>query len=435
MARLDIEFCGIRSPNPFWLASAPPTDKAYNVERAFEAGWGGVVWKTLAEAGPPLVNVNGPRYGALLAVDRSLIGFNNIELITDRDLETNLEEITAVKRRWPDRAVVVSIMVPCQEESWRTILPRVEDTGCDGIELNFGCPHGMSERGMGSAVGQVPEYIQMVTAWCKRYTRLPVIVKLTPNIADIRFPARAAKAGGADAVSLINTINSIMGVDPDTLTMTPAVGGQGTHGGYCGPAVKPIALNMVAEIARDPQTAGLPISGIGGIGSWRDALEFIALGAGSVQVCTAAMVFGFKIVQDMVSGLGAYLDAKGFSSVAELRGRALPSVTDWSLLDLNRVSKAVIDQEKCIACGRCHIACEDTAHQAITAMKDGRRHFEVKEDECVGCNLCVNVCPVPGCITLRDLAPGEIDRRTGAAVSAGRLHWTAHPNNPLRTGV
>jgi dihydropyrimidine dehydrogenase (NAD+) subunit PreA len=408
MARLDIDFCGIRSPNPFWLASAPPTDKAYNVERAFEAGWGGVVWKTLGEAGPPLVNVNGPRYGALLAVDRSLIGFNNIELITDRDLEVNLEEITAVKRRWPDRAVVVSIMVPCREESWKAILPRVEDTGCDGIELNFGCPHGMSERGMGSAVGQVPEYIRMVTAWCKRYTRLPVIVKLTPNITDIRHPALAAKEGGADAVSLINTINSIMGVDPDTLTVSPAVGGRGTHGGYCGPAVKPIALNMVAEIARDPRTAGLPISGIGGIGSWRDALDFIALGAGSVQVCTAAMVFGFKIVQEMMSGLAGYLDAKG------------------------RVSKAVIDQDECIGCGRCHIACEDTAHQAITCTRNGRRHFEVKEEECVGCNLCVNVCPVPGCITLRDLAPGEIDRRTGQVVSAERLEWTAHPNNPMR---
>jgi dihydropyrimidine dehydrogenase (NAD+) subunit PreA len=435
MARLDIDFCGIRSPNPFWLASAPPTDKAYNVERAFESGWGGVVWKTLGEAGPPLVNVNGARYGALLAIDRSLIGFNNIELITDRELETNLEEIRAVKRRWPDRAMVVSIMVPCQEESWKAILPRVEDTGCDGIELNFGCPHGMNERGMGSAVGQVPEYIRMVTAWCKHYTRLPVIVKLTPNVTDIRHPARAAKAGGADAVSLINTINSIMGVDPDTLTMIPTVGGKGTHGGYCGPAVKPIALHMVAEIARDPQTAGLPISGIGGIGSWRDALEFIALGAGSVQVCTAAMVFGFKVVQEMVSGLSAYLDAKGLASVQELRGRALASVTDWSFLDLNRVSKAVIDQQRCIGCGRCHIVCEDTAHQAITSVKNGRRHFEVKEEECVGCNLCVNVCPVPDCITLRELAPGEIDRRTGRAVSAARLDWTMHPNNPLRTGV
>ncbi len=432
MANLHTHFAGIQSPNPFWLASAPPTDKAYNVVRAFEAGWGGVVWKTLGEAGPPVVNVNGPRYGALLSPDRRLLGFNNIELITDRDLELNLKEIAQVKRDWPDRAMVVSIMVPCNEASWKAILPRVEDTGCDGIELNFGCPHGMSERGMGAAVGQVPEYIEMVTAWCKQYSKLPVIVKLTPNITDVRFPARAAKAGGADAVSLINTINSIVGVDPDTLTMSPSTGGKGSHGGYCGPAVKPIALNMVAEIARDSQTAGLPISGIGGVTTWRDALDFIALGAGTVQVCTAAMVYGFKIVQEMIDGLSSYMDEKGFTSLDDLRGKALPTVTDWRYLNLNHVSKAVINQDTCIQCGRCHIACEDTSHQAITTTKDGRRWFEVKEEECVGCNLCVNVCPVPGCITLRDLAPGELDRRTGQAVSATPLDWTAHPNNPAR---
>jgi dihydropyrimidine dehydrogenase (NAD+) subunit PreA len=247
MADLRTTFAGISSPNPFWLASAPPTDKAYNVHRAFEAGWGGVVWKTLGEDGPPIVNVSGPRYGALLTPDRKLLGFNNIELITDRPLQLNLDEIRAVKRAWPDRALVVSLMVPCTESAWKAILPMVEDTGCDGVELNFGCPHGMSERGMGAAVGQVPEYIEMVTAWCKQYSKLPVIVKLTPNITDIRQPAAAAKRGGADAVSLINTITSIMGVDPDTLTMTPATGGMGIHGGYCGPAVKPIALNMVAR--------------------------------------------------------------------------------------------------------------------------------------------------------------------------------------------
>ena len=276
MADLRSNFIGIKSPNPFWLASAPPTDKAYNVVRAFEAGWGGVVWKTLGEEGPPIVNVSGPRYGAIHGADRRLLGLNNIELITDRPLEVNLQEIKKVKREWPDRAMIVSLMVPCEEKSWKAILPRVEDTGADAIELNFGCPHGMSERGMGAAVGQVPEYIQMVTEWCKQYSKLPVIVKLTPNITDIRNPARAAKRGGADAVSLINTINSIMGVDPYTLTMSPSTGGKGSHGGYCGPAVKPIALNMVAEIARDPLTAGLPISGIGGVGTWRDAVDFIA---------------------------------------------------------------------------------------------------------------------------------------------------------------
>jgi dihydropyrimidine dehydrogenase (NAD+) subunit PreA len=430
MADLTTNFIGIQSPNPFWLASAPPTDKAVNVNRAFEAGWGGVVWKTLGEDGPAIVNVNGPRYGALLTPDRRLMGFNNIELITDRSLALNLKEITEVKRAWPDRAVVVSLMVPCVEESWKAILPRVEDTGCDGIELNFGCPHGMSERGMGAAVGQVPEYIQMVTEWCKRYCKLPVIVKLTPNITDIRLPARAAKHGGADAVSLINTINSIMGVDPYSLTMVPSTGGKGSHGGYCGPAVKPIALNMVAEIARDPQTAGLPISGIGGIGSWRDAFDFIALGAGNVQVCTAAMVYGFKIVQEMIDGLSNYMDEMGFTSIDDFKGRAIPTVSDWKYLNLNHISKAVIDQDKCIDCGRCHIACEDTSHQAIMATKDGQRHFEVREDECVGCNLCTLVCPVPECITLRTVAPGEVDLRTGKTVSAEHADWTTHPNNP-----
>ncbi|MBK6295139.1 MAG: NAD-dependent dihydropyrimidine dehydrogenase subunit PreA [Rhodoferax sp.] len=432
MANLHTTFAGIHSPNPFWLASAPPTDKAYNVNRAFEAGWGGVVWKTLGEAGPPVVNVNGPRYGALLSPDRRLLGFNNIELITDRDLELNLTEITQVKRDWPERAMVVSLMVPCEEASWKAILARVQDTGADGVELNFGCPHGMSERGMGAAVGQVPEYIEMVTAWCKQHSKLPVIVKLTPNITDVRLPARAAKKGGADAVSLINTINSIMGVDPTTLTMSPNTGGMGSHGGYCGPAVKPIALNMVAEIARDPQTAGLPISGIGGIGNWRDALDFIALGSGTVQVCTAAMVYGFKIVQEMTDGLSNYMDEMGFASVSEIVGKALPTVTNWQYLNLNHISKAVINQSSCIQCGRCHIACEDTSHQAITAMKDGKRHFEVREDECVGCNLCAVVCPVPQCITLRDLAPGETDRRTDKVVSATYADWTTHPNNPMR---
>lgn len=432
MANLATHFVGIKSPNPFWLASAPPTDKAYNVNRAFEAGWGGVVWKTLGEAGPPVVNVNGPRYGALLTPDRRLMGFNNIELITDRDLDLNLREITEVKRNWPDRAMVVSLMVPCEEQSWKNILARLVDTGADGIELNFGCPHGMSERGMGAAVGQVPEYIEMVTAWCKQYSKLPVIVKLTPNITDIRMPARAAKKGGADAVSLINTINSIMGVDPYTLTMSPSTGGKGSHGGYCGPAVKPIALNMVAEIARDPQTAGLPISGIGGIGNWRDALDYIALGSGTVQVCTAAMVYGFKIVQEMADGLSNYMDEMGFTSVDQIVGKALPTVTNWQYLNLNHISKAVINQDSCIQCGRCHIACEDTSHQAITNTKDGKRFFEVKEDECVGCNLCVTVCPVPECITLRDLAPGEKDLRTGQVVSDKYANWTTHINNPMR---
>jgi dihydropyrimidine dehydrogenase (NAD+) subunit PreA len=432
MADLRTDFVGIRAPNPFWLASAPPTDKAYNVERAFKAGWGGVVWKTLGEDGPPVVNVNGPRYGAIWAGDRRLMGFNNIELITDRALQQNLREIKQVKMAWPDRALVVSLMVPCDEPSWKAILPLVEETGADGIELNFGCPHGMSERGMGAAVGQVPEYVEMVVRWCKQHSRLPVITKLTPNVTDIRKPARAAHAGGTDAVSLINTINSITAVDLDRMAPEPTIDGKGTHGGYCGPAAKPIALHMVAEIARDRETLGLPISGIGGITTWRDAAEFMALGAGSVQVCTAAMVYGFKIVEEMVSGLANWMDSKGYARLDDFVGKAARNVTDWQYLNLDYVTKARIDQDLCIKCGRGHIACEDTSHQAIMKQKNGVRHFEVMDDECVGCNLCVNVCPVEDCITMVQLPPGTVDKRTGRIVTGRYANWTTHPNNPMR---
>jgi dihydropyrimidine dehydrogenase (NAD+) subunit PreA len=276
-------------------------------------------------------------------------------------------------------------------------------------------------------VGQVPEYIEMVTRWCKANTRMPVIVKLTPNVTDIRKPAAAALAGGADAVSLINTVNSITSVDLDLFAPEPTIDGKGAHGGYCGPAVKPIALNMVAEIARDPELQGLPISGIGGITTWRDAAEFLALGAGNVQVCTAAMTYGFKIVQEMISGLSQYLDEKQIA-LPELVGRAVPNVVDWNALNLNYVTKARIDQDKCIKCGRCYAACEDTSHQAISMSPD--RKFEVIDAECVACNLCVNVCPVEDCITMERMAAGAVDPRTGEVVREEYANWTTHPNNP-----
>ncbi|MBY6112906.1 NAD-dependent dihydropyrimidine dehydrogenase subunit PreA [Mameliella alba] len=429
MADLTTDFLGIKSPNPFWLASAPPTDKEYNVRRAFEAGWGGVVWKTLGAEGPPVVNVNGPRYGVIHGADRRLLGLNNIELITDRPLEVNLEEMARVKADYPDRALIASIMVPCEEAAWKAILPRVAETGADGIELNFGCPHGMSERGMGSAVGQVPEYIEMVTRWCKQYYDRPVIVKLTPNITDIRKPAAAAKNGGADAVSLINTINSITSVDLDNFAPEPTIDGKGSHGGYCGPAVKPIALSMVSEIARGADTHGLPISGIGGVTTWRDAAEFMVLGCGNVQVCTAAMTYGFKIVEEMKRGLSQWMDEKGYRSTSEFIGKAVPNVTDWQYLNLNYVTKAKIDQDACIKCGRCYAACEDTSHQAIW-MKEGRV-FEVNDAECVACNLCIDVCPVEDCITMERMEAGSVDPRTGKTVSDDYANWTTHPNNPM----
>jgi dihydropyrimidine dehydrogenase (NAD+) subunit PreA len=420
VADLGAEFVGIKSPNPFWLASAPPTDKEYNVVRAFKAGWGGVVWKTLGED-PPIVNT-ASRYGALHVNGDKMVGFNNIELITDRPLAVNLREIKQVKRDWPDRAVVVSLMVPCEEMPWARILKQVEETEADGVELNFGCPHGMSERGMGSAVGQVPDYVEMVARWCKAHTRMPVLVKLTPNITNILGPARAAKQGGADGVSLINTINSITSIDLDIMAPTPTVDGKGTHGGYCGPAVKPIALHMVAEIARDAATRGLPISAIGGIATWRDAAEFMALGAGTVQVCTAAMHYGFKIVDDMIDGLKNWMDEKGYARIEDFRGLAVPNVTDWQYLNMNYKTVARIDQELCIKCGLCHIACEDTSHQSIAAERvDGQRRYRVIDEECVGCNLCQHVCPVPDCISMVQVDTGK-----------PYLNWTQHPQNPMR---
>ena len=429
MANLQNEFIGIKSPNPFWLASAPPTDKEYNVRRAFNEGWGGVVWKTLGSDGPPIVNVNGPRYGAIWGADRRLLGLNNIELITDRPLQINLQEMKIIKRDFPDRALIASIMVPCEEECWKAILPAIEETECDGVELNFGCPHGMSERGMGAAVGQVPDYVEMVTRWVKAYSRMPCIVKLTPNISDICKPAEAALRGGADAVSLINTVASITGIDLDLMAPSPTIDGKGTHGGYCGPAVKPIALNMVSQIARNETTKSLPISAIGGVTTWKDSAEFLALGAGNVQVCTAAMVYGFKIVKEMISGLSQWMDEKNYENIDQFVGKALPNVTDWQYLNLNHITKARIDQDLCIQCGRCYAACEDTSHQAISMSED--RVFDVKDDECVACNLCVNVCPVENCITMETLAVGEIDERTGQKVSKDYGNWTTHPNNPM----
>jgi dihydropyrimidine dehydrogenase (NAD+) subunit PreA len=449
MADLTTVFAGgIRCPNPFWLASGPPANCGEQVMRAFDAGWGGAVWKTLGE---PIVNVSS-RYSSVDWNRQRMMGLNNIELITDRPLDVNLREISEVKKRYPAHAVIASLMVESKPEAWRQIVRQAEDAGADGLELNFGCPHGMSERGMGSAVGQVPEYTELITSWVKEVARTPVLVKLTPNISDIRMVARAAKRGGADGLSAINTINSITGIDLDTLIPRPDVGGQSSHGGYCGPAVKPIALHLVQQIASD-ESSRLPISGIGGISGWQEAAEFILMGAATVQVCTAAMHYGFRIVEDMIDGLSNWMDEKRFHSVSDFRGLSLPRVVEWKNLDLNYKIIARIHAEKCIGCELCYTACWDGAHQCIhlgpahrtpaeveaasglriattpIAKLDGAngrvnhatplaRIPRVDEDECVGCNLCALVCPVDGCITMERVETGRPfqswDQRTSA---------------------
>ena len=442
MADISVKFAGrIACPNPFWLASGPPANCGEQVMRAFDAGWGGAVWKTLGE---PIVNVSS-RYSSLDWNGQRMMGLNNIELITDRPLDVNLREISEVKRKYPKHAVIASLMVESNREAWHKIVRQSEDAGADGLELNFGCPHGMSERGMGSAVGQVPEYAQMITEWVKEVARTPVLIKLTPNITDIRAVARAAKRGGADGLSAINTFNSITGIDLDTFTPRPNVGGYSAHGGYCGPAVKPIALHMVQQVCSDPESV-LPVSGIGGISGWQDSAEFILLGCESLQVCTAAMHYGFRIVEDMIDGLSNWMDEKGFRTIDDFRGRSLAHVTEWKHLDLNYKIVARIHEDKCIGCELCYTACWDGAHQCIhldrglaqhnghrtPAMVESESRGEISmtpvsrldqekvargrtplariprvdEVECVGCNLCALVCPVEGCITMEQVPNG-----------------------------
>jgi dihydropyrimidine dehydrogenase (NAD+) subunit PreA len=441
MANLEVNFAGIKSPNPFWLASAPPTNSGYQIMKAFDAGWGGAVWKTL---GVPVVNVSS-RYGSVNYRDTRMMGFNNIELITDRPLADNLREIEEVKKRFPHHAVIASLMVETRAE-WHQIVKAAENAGSDGIELNFGCPHGMCERGMGSAVGQEPKVLKTIVEWVMEVAKIPVIVKLTPNITDITRPALAAKEGGANAISLINTIQSIVGLDIDNFAPYPIVDGKGTNGGYCGPAVKPIALNMTKNVAQHPGV-NLPISGIGGIETWRDAVEFILLGAGTVQVCTAVMHYGFGIIRELVRGLEEYMDSKGFQTIEDMRGKALPNVLHWEDLNLKYKVVANINEDKCIGCQLCYTACEDGAHQAIGLSSDpnNRKPFIIEEN-CVGCNLCSLVCPVESCITMERkddgnqhitwkerTAAGNIPRTFDDELAGGRHHWVPEPIDAFKT--
>jgi dihydropyrimidine dehydrogenase (NAD+) subunit PreA len=429
MPDLSCNIAGIKSPNPFWLASGPPTNTAYQVRNAFEVGWGGAVWKTLTD--DPIVNV-ASRYGGISLNNQKLMGLNNIELITDRPLADNLREMAEVKRRHPNHALIASVMVESKRETWHRVIKQIQDVGVDGFELNFGCPHGMSERGMGSAVGQVPEYAEMLCTWVKEVARIPVLAKLTPNVTNIAEIGRAVKRGGADGISLINTINSIMGVDVNTFVPKPNVGGYGSHGGYCGPAVKPIALHMVAEITTDPQI-GLPVSGIGGIRKWDDCVEFLLLGASSLQVCTAVMHRGFGIVKAMTRGLEQWMEQKGFDTLSDAIGLAVPRIKPWGELDLNYKVIADINEATCIHCGICYACCEDGCYQAIDWEKMPRDRyvqvfgeprkmkgeaapnlkldagggtidvFRINTQACVGCNMCALACPVDGCITMKEV--------------------------------
>jgi dihydropyrimidine dehydrogenase (NAD+) subunit PreA len=448
MADLSINFAGVKSPNPFWLASAPPTNSAYQVNKAFEKGWGGAVWKTI---GTPVLNVSS-RYGGWEFNGQKLMAINNVELISDRPLEINLREIAEVKKLWPDRAVVVSAMFPSDPAVWKDAILQIQDTGADAIELNYGCPHGMSERGMGSAVGQVPEYCSMITSWVTSVAKIPVIVKLTPNITDIKKPAQAGIDGGAHALSLINTINSVIGVDLENFQLKPDIGGKGGHGGYAGPAVKPIALSMLSEVmqVQDVRAKNIPISGMGGIQTWKDAAEFLLLGATSLQVCTAVMHYGFRIIEDLTDGLNNWLEEKAASSVMEIIGAAAPRYSAFNNFDLSYKVIAEINEDKCINCNLCYIACDEGAHQSIDLMVDGAKINPdaytgsvkakpvVNKETCVGCNLCSLVCPVDECITMVEV-PSQRDSITWGQImkekEAITFDWEAMKEYREKVGI
>ena len=416
LINLAVNVAGVHSPNPFWLASAPPTNTAYQLLKAFEAGWGGAVWKTLTNN--PIVNVSS-RYGAWGLGKHKLIGMNNLELISEKSVAQNCLEIAQVKAEFPNHAVVASLMFETKQE-WQEAVKACEQAGIDGFELNFGCPHGMCERGMGSTVGQNPALVEAITNWVKAVATKPVFAKLTPNVTDIIPVGMAAQAGGADAVTLINTLNSVMGVDLQTLAPQPSVGGYSSHGGYSGLAVKPIALHMVSQLAMHPDFH-LPISGIGGVGTWQDTVEFLALGASNVQVATAVMHRGFAIIKPMLSGLQAYLAEKQMASVSELSGVSVSKLVPWEALDLNYQVKAHINAATCIGCNLCYTVCDDAAYQAIAPALEGTIVPVILDDACVGCNLCSHVCPVADCITMLP---------SSASVDLPAVSWKNHPKNP-----
>lgn len=404
---LSVEVNGLKFKNPFMLSSAPPTTTGEMIERAFEAGWAGAVVKTLALEKVTVKNVS-PRLNSLSFESfgeepKKLYGLENIELISDRPLSLWLKEISRIRSKYPDHVILASLMADAgNKEDWQELARKCEAAGCCALELNFSCPHGgMPGKQVGSDIGHDPHVTREITSWVKSAIKIPVWVKLTPNITDISVIAKAAKEGGADAISAINTVKSLSGIDLDTIEPLPSVDGKSTYGGYSGPAVKPIALRIVSEIAK---AVDLPISGIGGITNWRDAAEFVFVGASTLQVCTAVMFGGYEIIRDLCDGLANYMEEKGFATLKEMRGKALPKII--GIHELNKDFRVVseIDKTLCIKCDLCYIACRDAGCQAITL--DTERLPSSDKEKCTGCSLCMQVCPVWDCIIMKNIEMG-----------------------------
>lgn len=392
---LSIDFLGVKCENPFFLSSSPVGSNYEMIKKAFDTGWGGVYYKTI---GIFIPDECSPRFDTVTKEGTPFIGFKNMEQISDKPLEVNLSYIKRLKEEYPNKIIVASIMGSSNEE-WEILTKKVTEAGADLIELNFSCPQ-MTSSAMGSDVGQNPKLVEQYTRVCANATDVPIIAKMTPNIGNMEVPALAAVKGGAKGLAAINTVKSITGLDVENMTALPVVNGKSSVSGYSGAAVKPIALRFIKDLKTYPELKDIPVSGIGGIETWQDCLEFLLLGAENLQVTTSVMQYGYRIVEDMISGLSHFMDERGVDKLSDLIGLALPNIVPAE--DLDRSFKVIpkIDYDKCVGCGRCYVSCFDAAHQAID-WEDGRK--PVINDKCVGCHLCLNVCPVYNCIT-----PGEI---------------------------
>lgn len=384
---LRTDICGIPLENPFLLSSSVVASTYDMCARAFEAGWAGAAFKTICTLD---IHEASPRFSAIKGDNGSIIGFKNIEQLSDHSVSENMEIFRRLKKNYPTKFILASIMGQNDAE-WEALARLCEENGADAIELNFSCPN-MAEGGLGSDIGQVPELVERFTAAARRGTKIPILAKLTPNVAKMSPAAEAAKRGGADGIAAINTIKSIIGVNPHTYVSAPAVHGMSAVGGYSGSVVKPIALRFIAELGQNPNLKGMHLSGMGGVETWTDALEFIMLGARSIQVTTAVMQYGYRIIDDLKSGLAYYLQEKGIRDVRDAEGLALDSVSDTTdVLERDTILLPKFLRAKCIGCGRCVISCTDGGHQALRLDDAHRPVLDAKK--CVGCHLCRLVCP------------------------------------------
>lgn len=401
---LSIEFLGVKCENPFFLSSSPVCSNYDMIKKAFEAGWAGVYYKTL---GIFIPDECSPRFDIGRKESAVWTGFKNMEQISDKPLEVNLEYIKRLKKEFPTKVMAVSIM-GSDEEEWKILAKKVTEAGADIIECNFSCPQ-MTSSTMGSDVGQNPELVEKYTRAVVESTHLPVVAKMTPNIGNMEIPALAAKRGGASGIAAINTIKAITNIDLENLTAMPVVNAKSSISGYSGAAVKPIALRFITQLKQNEELKDMPITGMGGIETWRDALEFLLVGSGNLQVTTSVMQYGYRIVEDLISGLSHYMEDNGFEKVEDMIGLALPNIIPAE--DIDRSFKIIpkINEEKCVGCGRCYVSCYDAAHQAIDWDKENRK--PVINDNCVGCHLCLNVCPVLDCIL-----PGEVKFKEGREI-------------------